>query len=75
MNSKTPARKISDETERNRENYRCAHCGRFGKYDSEGFYDREDRDDESSSVIVFCNERHADAYHHRKRLCSAEHSA
>ena len=63
-------RKISEETERNRESYRCAFCGRFGKNQSDGFYDREDRADEGSSVLVFCNEAHAEAYHARKIACA-----
>lgn len=56
-------RSLSDQTLRDRENYRCAHCGKFIAHDTDGFFDREDRESDSSPVLVFCDERHADAYH------------
>jgi hypothetical protein len=58
-------RKVSDDAKRTRETYRCAFCGKFIRYETDGFFDREDRMDESSSVLVFCNEAHADANHRR----------
>lgn len=54
--------RISEDTKRHRATWRCAHCGRFIEYD-EGFADREDRGDDCSSVLMFCNEAHADAFH------------
>ena len=56
-------RTFSEETERDRETYRCSHCGKFIAHETDGFFDRENREDESSSVLVFCNESHADRYH------------
>ena len=63
-------RHINEDAERARETYRCAQCGRFIAHDIDGYFDREDRADESSSVIVFCNEAHADRYHARKPVCA-----
>lgn len=54
--------KVSDDTKLHRATWRCAHCGRYIEYD-EGFSDREDRNDDCSSVLMFCGETHADAFH------------
>lgn len=62
------ARKISEDAQRERETYRCAYCGKFIARDTDGFFDREDRDDESSPVLVFCNESHADAKASARRI-------
>lgn len=57
---------INEGAVRAREDYRCPHCGRFISHDTNGFFDRENRDDETSAVLVFCSEEHANRYHDRK---------
>ena len=59
-------RKLSVETVQEREVYRCAACGRFTPRDTEPYYDRENREDESSVVLPFCSEAHAERYHVRR---------
>ena len=46
--------------------YRCSYCKKFIPFQSEGFFDLEDRSDEFSSILVFCNEDHADKAHMRR---------
>lgn len=59
----TTKRKISEETARDRETYRCAQCGKFIEHETDGFFDREDRANDCSTVLLFCNEAHADKFH------------
>jgi hypothetical protein len=47
---------------------RCTNCGRFVEFDADGFYDREERECESSLVACFCSESCADRNHERRML-------
>lgn len=61
---------MSTVTKRVREHkhcLRCPYCGRFIEHDADEFYDRYNREDESSYVACFCSEDHADEYHARNK--------
>jgi len=45
---------------------RCPNCGRFVEDEADGFYDREDWDDDASLVSVFCDEPCADRFHEKR---------
>ncbi len=49
--------------------WRCPQCGRFIKYDSDGFYDTAEKgvDPDTSHVACFCDETCADKFHGRVR--------
>ena len=50
-----------------RHDLRCPNCARFVPAHADGFYDRLDRDDETSWVEAFCDEHCANEYHSRHR--------
>lgn len=52
-------------------NLRCPFCGRFVGDDPDGYYDREDRDDEMGEVVCFCSQDHADKFHANKNALMA----
>lgn len=54
--------RICDDVKRHQAIWRCSHCGRWIPYDG-GFSDRENRNDDCASVLMFCDEEHADAFH------------
>jgi hypothetical protein len=52
---------------------RCPYCARFVPADADGYYDRENREDECSPVLIFCSEEHAEKFHARKDISAALH--
>jgi len=45
---------------------RCPNCGRFVEYDADGFYDRLQRESDSSLIAQFCSEFCADRFHEKR---------
>jgi hypothetical protein len=50
---------------------KCPNCGRFVSLE-DGFYDREDREDECARMLAFCDEQCADKWHPRRAKRNAD---